>query len=165
MTGKDFGEMCRLIRPYDVVLRRFDAYLDTGFIPGFWNHAGVVSPGMTILHAVAEGVREESLFDFMKADHICLLRAAFSFDTDTVDTRALDILSKEYDFDFDFENGDRLSCTELVRTLFDGFDHGIPISTVNYFLFSRKLVIPDTIVSARFETIYDSRWSHDTRHR
>jgi len=159
LKGKDFSAVSEKIKPYDVVLRRFDKYLDNGFIEGFWNHAGICTPAYKILHAIAEGVVEESLFDFMKADHICILRPRFKYAPEELYKRLENVTGKEYDFSYDFSNGDRLSCTELIREIFTGQEHGIPYSTLNYFLFSRKVILPDSIYSANFEVKYDSRKS------
>lgn len=158
LKGAHFQEVSEKIQPYDVLLRRFDKYLDNGFIPGFWNHAGIYLPDKTILHAVAEGMKKEILFDFMKADHICILRPKFEVNNTQVKKQIASLLDKEYDFDFDFENGDRLSCTEVINFLFEGQDHGIPLSKMEYlFFFSRKIIIPDTIYTANFQVVYDSR--------
>lgn len=156
LKGDDFRVVSERIRPYDVLLRRFDKYIDNRFIPGFWNHAAVCLEDKTILHAIAEGVVKEDLFDFMKADHICILRPKFWYVEGILKERAKQFLGKEYDFSFDFKNGDRLSCTELAREFFTGFEHKIPLSETNFFFFSRQIVIPDTIYSANFEVIYDS---------
>lgn len=157
LKGKHFEMVSKILQPYDVLLRRFDKYIDNKFIPGFWNHAGVCLPDKNIIHAIAEGVVKETLFDFMKADHLCVLRPKFWYAEKTLLERANKLLGKEYDFSFDFKNGDRLSCTELVKEFFHGFEHNIPLSNLKLFFFSREIIIPDTIYSANFKVVYDSR--------
>ena len=155
LKGKDFDQVSQVIRKYDVMLRRFDAYLDNGFIPGWWNHAGIYmgrakDKNGTVIHAVAEGVLQETLFDFMRADHICILRPKFEYDPIKVDAQVMKAMKKEYDFDFDFANGDRLSCTETINFVFDGCQHGI--SRDRKFL-GRTGTAPDDILAANFEQV------------
>lgn len=156
IKGEDFQAVSTKIQPYDVLLRRFDRYIDNGFIPGFWNHAAIYTPQRKILHAIAEGVVEESLFDFMKTDHVCVLRPKFKFSRTAVQETLDKIKGAEYDFSFDFKNGDRLSCTEVIKTVYAGFEHRIPLSEMKFFFYSRQIVIPDTIYSANFDVVYDS---------
>jgi hypothetical protein len=157
ISGKDFERINKEIQPFDVLLRRFDNYLDNGFIPGFWNHAGIYFDG-GVLHAVAEGVKKETLFDFMKADHICLLRPKFEYSENLLQERLNSFLGKEYDFNFDFQdNADRLSCTEVIKEAFKDYDNLIPYTELDYFFFKRQAVVPDTIFTANFEVVYDSR--------
>lgn len=95
-------------------------------------------------------------FGFMKADHVCILRPKFQFSKTEVREKMSSLLGKEYDFSFDFKNGDRLSCTEVIRVIFEGCDHKIPLSEIKFWFFSRQIVVPDTVYSANFDVIYDS---------
>ncbi len=156
LKGDNFREVSIKLQPFDVLLRRFDRYIDNGFIPGFWNHAAIYTPQGKVLHAVAEGVIVEDIFDFMKADHVCILRPKFQFSKTEIRERMSSLLGKEYDFSFDFKNGDRLSCTEVIRVIFEGCDHKIPLSEIKFWFFSRQIVVPDTVYSANFDVIYDS---------
>lgn len=156
IKGGDYEEVSTKIQPFDVLLRRFDRYIDNGFIPGFWNHAAIYTPQETVIHAIAEGVVEETLFDFMKTDHVCVLRPKFQFSKPKVQEVLQKIKGMEYDFSFNFKDGDRLSCTEVIKTVYEGYPHGIPLSELKFFFFRRQIVIPDTIYSANFDVIYDS---------
>lgn len=156
IKGEDYKEVSTKIQPFDVLLRRFDRYIDNGFIPGFWNHAAIYTSQEKVLHAIAEGVVEETLFDFMKTDHVCVLRPKFQFSKSKIQEVLQKIKGMEYDFSFDFKNGDRLSCTEVIKTVYEGYPHGIPLSEMKFFFYSRQIVIPDTIYSANFDVIYDS---------
>jgi uncharacterized protein YycO len=157
LKGDDFDQITLKLQPGDVLLRRFDAYLDNGFIPGFWNHAGIctgakgdVNPEIT--HAVAEGVIKETLFDFCHADHIVILRPNFTYDKKIVKNRLDSAIGRPYDFDFDFTNGDRLSCTELIAYAFNTYDHGI-VQTPSWL--GRIIVKPDSLLSANFTKILE----------
>ena len=146
------------IQKHDVVLRRYDAYVDNRFIPGFWNHAGICTGIDEITHAISDGVVKESFFDFCKCDYICVLRPKFTFSQDILEERLKKAIDKEYDFSFDFRDNDKFSCTELIHYAFQGFESGIPLSKMDYFFFQQELVVPDEVYKSNFKVIYDSRF-------
>lgn len=129
VKGDLFESIANNIQTFDVLLRRYDTYLDKAFIPGYWNHAAVCSEGAgafsKILHATSDGVNEASLFDFMKTDHVCLLRPMFYFDGNKLKKIMQKMLTLPYDFDFDFDDPSKFSCSEVVEHLFSGYQHGI----------------------------------------
>jgi hypothetical protein len=148
IRGERFAQIANSIQTYDVLLRRYDTYLDKAFVPGWWNHAAICSNGSgafsTILHATSDGVNEESLFDFMKTDHVCLLRPDFYIDTQQITKEMQQITGSEYDFDFNFSDPAALSCTEVISYLFRHYNTGI---RQQWFL-GRQIVPPDNILRA-----------------
>jgi len=158
LKGQDFSEVSDKIAKYDVLLRRYDNYLDSHLIPGFWNHAGIYmghrnDKNGIVVHAIAEGVIEETLFDFCKADHIIVLRPKFNFMRSLVCERVFGAVGKEYDFSFDFKCEDRFSCTELIGAVFGDFDHGIKKTRA----LGKPIIAPDAIAAANFEVIVEIR--------
>lgn len=158
LKGKDFSAIQGAIQKYDVMLRRYDSYLDSHFIPGYWNHAGIYmghknDKNGLVVHAVAEGVIEETLFDFCKTDHLIILRPRFPFSKSAVGERVFEAVGKEYDFSFDFSNGDKLSCTELIDYVFDGTDTGIQRTKS----LGRPIIAPDSLTTANFDIVLEVR--------
>lgn len=158
LRGQDFSKIQSCIKKYDVVLRRYDNYLDTYLIPGFWNHAGIYmghrgDTNGTVVHALAEGVVEETLFDFCKADHLIILRPKFPFSKSDVSERTYSTVGKAYDFDFDFHCEDRLSCTELIAHIYSGCHHQIKQT----YTLGRASILPDSIAAANFNNILEIR--------
>lgn len=95
VKGRDARELIELVRPGDVLVRGFDAYLDGKLIPGTFSHAGLflgrtteadvasapphhrsrlVAGPQTVIHAIAEGVRTEDVLDFCRCDRLVVLR-------------------------------------------------------------------------------------------
>ncbi|MCJ8345519.1 hypothetical protein MJH12_08260, partial [bacterium] len=63
----------------DILLRRYDHFLDRQFIPGDLNHGGVYvgkdEDGVhSVIHSLSGGVFKESVFNFMRTDHFVVLR-------------------------------------------------------------------------------------------
>lgn len=159
LKGEDYRAVKKLIRPGDILIRRFEGYIDKWFIPGFWNHAGIFigddgDKVAQVIHAVSEGVVQEYLLDFMRTDHMMILRLSSEFPR-LAEARAIgsarSILGKPYDFGFDFGNADRFSCTELV-------DYCYPGLAKKKKRFGKKIIVADDFVgSDKLTVVWDSR--------
>jgi hypothetical protein len=86
LKGKDLYKGLELfyqgkIRKGDILLRRFDRYLDSYFIPGVWKHGGVFVgydadvDGPTVIHALSEGVLKEHVSLFFRTDYLWYFKA------------------------------------------------------------------------------------------
>lgn len=133
LKGEHYRTVNKVICPGDILIRRFEGYIDKWFIPGFWNHAGIYvgdvddSPEQ-VVHAVSEGVIQEDFLNFMRTDHMLILRPKdIGVDGSKVEhaiEKALSVVGKPYDFGFDFKNANRFSCTELVAFCYPGIVKG-----------------------------------------
>ena len=98
----------------------------------------------TIVEAVTSGVRLSSLNDFLDADDLVVLRPTCVFENIYDDTtailQALMQVGKEYDFDFDVHNKDKIICSELACICFP------KINWEEIRFFGKRTVSPDNIV-------------------
>lgn len=132
LKGAVYRKIRNMIKPGDIILRRYEGYLSSYMIPGFWNHAGLYigddgeNPEQ-VIHAISEGVIQEDILNFMRTDHMLVLRLA-SDEKGTAAknavARAKSIVGKPYDFGFDFKDTNRFSCTELVAYCYPGVVKG-----------------------------------------
>lgn len=96
VRGTEMRHICDLLVPGDVLLRKYDGYLDGRFIPGFFSHVGMylgrVDPGdhplsddprvsrsfasgsFMLAHSMAEGVFLDDILNFLRCDYIGVLR-------------------------------------------------------------------------------------------
>ena len=89
ITGNDILDILKLIKPGDIILRGYDMYLDGKFIPnktGYsindstknigknFSHGGIYIGNNTIIHAIAEGVSEINIIDYVQCDRIAIFR-------------------------------------------------------------------------------------------
>jgi hypothetical protein len=130
LKGEHYREIRDLLRPGDIVLRRFNNYLDSYIIPGFFNHAGLYVGDVDdkpeqVIHALSEGIIQEDILNFMRTDDLCILRVkephgVWSASVIEAIKRAKSVVGQHYDFSFDFSESKRLSCTELVAMCYPG---------------------------------------------
>lgn len=132
LKGEHYREVVKIIKPGDILIRRFEGYVDKFFIPGWWNHAGIYigddgDKPEQVIHAISEGVIQEDLLNFMRTDHMCILRAAPGKGWKNVKAaikKAKAIVGQPYDFGFDFKDTHRFSCTELAAYCHPGLVEG-----------------------------------------
>ncbi len=125
LKGHHYREVEKIIKPGDILIRRFEGYVDKWFIPGYWNHAGIYIGDKKVVHAISEGVIEQDLIDFMRTDHMIILRLRNQLvelqlqhgqenPTQNAINLAKELVGREYDFSFDFADTNKFSCTEVV---------------------------------------------------
>ncbi len=95
VKGEHMREVMKLVRPGDILLRRYDQYLDGFFIPGYFSHVGLylgevteadralvpeakreqlVTGEQVVIHALAEGVLMEDFLNFCRCDGMLVVR-------------------------------------------------------------------------------------------
>ena len=68
VRGPDVRRILDIVEPGDILLRRFDGYLNTLFTPGYFSHAGIFVGSNQIVHAVSQGTIQEDILNFCRAD-------------------------------------------------------------------------------------------------
>ncbi len=155
LKGRHYRDVEKIIEPGDILIRRFEGYIDKWLIPGWFNHAGIYvgevdGEDHKVIHAVSDGVIVEDLVDFMRTDHLVVLRAPEDYPHGAIEL-AKQAIGCKYDFAFDFTETLRFSCTELISYCFKYLIKGKK-------RFGRQTVVADDIVSTPELTIvWDSR--------
>lgn len=155
LKGKHYRNLDKIIKPGDIIIRRFEGYIDKWIIPGWWNHAGIYigeidGKDHKVIHAISDGVIVDDLIDFMRTDHMIVLRAPEAGRNLAIEM-AKAAIGSEYDFAFDFKNNVRFSCTELISHCYPGMITGKK-------RLGRMTVVADDIVETpTLEVVWDSR--------
>jgi len=123
VRGADVRRILDIVEPGDILLRRFDSYLNTLFTPGYFSHAGIFVGNNQIVHAVSQGTISEDILNFCRADAVCVfsvvnlthpkpqIRLAVE--------RALAAADENIDYDFDFSGlNETYYCTELIDVVY-----------------------------------------------
>ncbi|WP_242342008.1 hypothetical protein [Anaeromyxobacter terrae] len=214
VKGRDARAVIDCVRPGDVLVRGYDAYLDGKLIPGLFSHAGLYLGRTThadralapadardrlaigeqiVIHAIAEGVLTEDVLDFCRCDRLVVLRfparlraraeapaddpgplgeeerlvrdrlagggeVSFEEAWPVVRSVALAQLGLPYDFDLDFTDLERLSCTELVHRATRALAPFLGVQPERHRILglSGVGILPDAFVRAPLELVYAS---------
>ena len=117
IRGEAIREIEKQLKPGDIILRKYDHYLDGYLIPGKYSHASIYIGNSKLIHAVAEGVKEIDLIDFCQCDNICILRPLE--DPTYAITNAILYKGKPYDFYFNAKDSKEFYCHELVAKCYN----------------------------------------------
>ncbi len=133
------------LEPGDVIVTRHAKALTNMFLPGFWPHAafyvgtqeqrkaaGINVDSKTdrqwtddnsVLEARKDGVLFRPLSETLTVDTFVVLRPNLSHESiRQAIERAFVHEGKQFNFDFDFFNSDRIVCTEVVYRAYDGLE-------------------------------------------
>ena len=122
VKGQEARYISNVLEPGDILLSKFDGYISSRMIKGFWSHAAIYVGNNTIIHAIGKGVQIEDILDFVRTDHIVVLRLK-NVSQDEINTaieKAFKMAEDKimYDYDFDSDN-EALYCTELVNACYN----------------------------------------------
>lgn len=146
VSGQDTEDVHRIIKKGDIVLRGYDDYLDNIFIPGDFSHSGIYTGDGKVIHAVAQGVIQCSLTDFMRCDKFCLVRPVKG--QKLAIQRAKTWLGRAYDYDFKSQNS-AFYCHQLVAQCYLQLQ---PNKEVPYFRFIRFTSLDPVYLAQSFLT-------------
>jgi hypothetical protein len=145
VTPDILGSIKSFLRPGDVIVTRHAKALTNLFFPGVWPHAALYvgtpeerraadisvdqdkqhrwTGDICVLEARKDGVLLRSLQETLTVDAFVVLRPDLEADSiKQAVERALLHEGKQYNFDFNFFNSDRVVCTELVYRAYDGLE-------------------------------------------
>lgn len=123
MDGVHVRKALSVLKPGDVILRGYDNYLDGWFIDDEfkYSHGAVYIGNNQIVHAVAEGVSNIDVLDFMQCDRICIFRPA-AYQDEAIE-KAQKFVEDNVPYDFIFQKGDSaLYCFELAAECYKKLD-------------------------------------------
>lgn len=153
-----------LLHPYDIVISKSPQHITDYFIPGRYGHAAIwfgfnierkenpptrkrklraaMINNPAIAEVVRSGARFGSLKDFADGQEYVILRLKDI--SPEQKARIIEItrmqMGKEYDFNFDIESSETLTCTELVYLAYDFIDW----ETI--YTFGRFSIAPDNLL-------------------
>ncbi len=157
VIAKDIRNLLSVIKPGDLILRRYTYYVDGYFIKKRkYSHTGIVINNKQMVHSIAEGVSYVDPIDFVKdCDGFVVLRPNYT-ETQLAITiaKAHSIIGTPYDFMF--KDGERtLYCHEAVNCCLMKSGIGVePKRRLCGFVY-KTVVIDEDFLDA-FLTIYET---------
>ncbi len=145
VTSSTVHSIAEFLQSGDVIVTRHAKALTNLFFPGFWPHAALyvgtpeqrqaanikIGPekehlwvnNICVLEAKKDGVLLRPLRDTLTVDTFVILRPKLTPQSiSNAIERALLHEGKQYNFDFNFFNSDRIVCTELIYRAYDGLE-------------------------------------------
>ena len=170
VTGEKCREILQEIKEGDVLLRGYDHYLDSFFIPlgkSKCSHSGIYIGNDQVVHSIAEGVKCEDVLNFLRADRVVLLRPLVSFDEVTkAIEHAKSCIGKKYDFNFETEDtednntrNDKYFCHEFTKSCYPSIKIEKMVGKARFLgLKSPPIFLADSFyTNVKFTKVYRSR--------
>jgi len=147
VKGTDMRSVLNMIKPGDIILRRYDHYLGTLFIPGYFSHSAMYLGDNIIIHMLGEGINKEDILTFIRCDAICILRCqdAVLINNAIIESERLWNNRIQYDYNFDFKSDDYMTCTEFINHCFGGLFK------------NKKIIIPDDFLNSIFNVEFTTK--------
>jgi uncharacterized protein YycO len=142
VRGRAVREILNVVEPGDILLRRFDGYLNS-LCTGFWGHAGIYVGNNNMVHSVSAGCIKEDILNFCRADAVCILRLYAPGEQATTKALLMSQMNTPYDYEFSSTN-ESYYCTELVDMVHDHvFKDDYTVVAGN------TLLTPDSVYSSK----------------
>lgn len=152
-----------LVQPGDILLRAYDNYLDSLFIPGVWKHAAVAIDNRNVVQALGHGVEQDDIVQFCRTDHVQIMRFPNITPAQVNDivAYAKAQIGKPYDYDFLISNANKFYCSELVIDSYNSVETLLNITPKGAkllgFLPTWPVISPDDLANCpQLITIYKS---------
>ena len=141
IKGTHMRKILNTLKPGDILLRKYDHYLGSRIIPGYWSHAAIFVGRNKVVQMLGIGISTEDILTFMRCDDIAILRHNSIDAIVKAVQMAEDLADEDIKYDYDFKSAnDKFYCTELVAHLYDVTN--IPGMTHEYILPDDMLNIP-----------------------
>ncbi len=159
-SEKNAADLRPFLRPFDIVLMRSPNHLTNKFIPGYFGHVGIwlgnnlverylIKPfekyrkdGVAMVEMLRSGMQISTLDEFADGEIFLVMRPE-NLTRKQKKNILFNIrkqLTKAYDFNFDVESPEAITCTELVYLAYDFIDWKIR------FTMERYTISPDDLV-------------------
>ena len=159
IKGHDSREIMELIQPGDIILKKYKHYLGNIIISLFsgtyWPHIAVYVgdhdglPGR-VIHMVGEGIANDDLLTFLRADNIKVMRCKKSsyVDSAVIEAKYYFKEKPKYDIEFSFTNN-TLYCSELILLCY-------PEATFSERI-KESIIYPDDFLKSIFDVVWEKK--------
>lgn len=151
--AKHIEDMMEVIQEGDILMRGYNYYLDSIFIPGDYTHSGLVINKREVIHSIAEGVQSIHPMDFVKdTDRFCILRPQYQGNSVYLATdRALwHCEANKTEYDFTFKEDGRYYCHEFTADCLEKAGITVPKIKKSFgvwpFRFLRELYLASSFI-------------------
>jgi len=143
LKGPDWREILNIIQPGDIVLNAHDNYVSSWFIKGDFGHVGLYVGNDKIIHVRTDGIFEEDILTFLRADNAAIVRPTNQTLVRPAIAKAYEYLGKKVEYDYDFNKNDTLQfyCSEFTDFCYNYLLNN-SVSANNKFIYPDDYLIP-----------------------
>lgn len=102
ITGWMIRQCEQMLKPGDILLRRYNGALLSCFIPGRYSHSAIYAGDGVVIHALGDGVQKTDLIDFLRCDGYAILRCNRE-NAEEFAAKAVEIAKSYIGYDYDYE--------------------------------------------------------------
>lgn len=148
IKGQHMRDILSILKPGDILLRRYNHYLGSLAVPGYWSHVAIYVGDDKVIHMLGNGIAREDILTFMRCDDIMVLRCPEKDRVLNAICASYNYynLSIKYDYSFNFKDKSKMSCTELLHDVY-----AEPKITKRL---SDKYICPDDFLNSIFEVVW-----------
>lgn len=121
---ENIGRLMPRLKKWDIVIQKSSFRLTDHFIPGHFGHAAIYLGDSIFIEGIQRGVVASDPFHFAEGDSYIVIRQKQI--TEEQERRMQRLLNgqigKKYDFNYNANAPDKMTCTELVFIVFDRFN-------------------------------------------
>jgi len=151
LKGPDWRAILDIIKPGDVIGSAHNHYVSSWFIKGDFGHVGLYVGNNKIIHVRTDGIVEEDILTFLRADNAFVVRPTNVELVPPAITKAYTQLAKniEYDYDFNKQDTEQFYCSEFTDFCY-GYLLREGVSKDKNYIFPDDYLVP----SALFDIIW-----------
>lgn len=148
IKGPHTRQVLDVLKPGDVLLRKYKHYLGSMLIPGYWSHAAIYIGDNQVVHMLGCGITNEDILTFLRCDDVMVIRCIDEARIESAIKEAFNYLHKGigYDYEFDFEDTKEMSCTEFIDVCYGRLEYKSK--------FINKLILPDDLLGSMFKVVW-----------
>jgi len=132
-----------LLEPCDIICQKSRGRLSDKFIPGYFGHAAIYLGDSSFAEAIVDGAVISNPYKFAEGDTYLIIRhkKLTSEQKEQIIDLVMAQLGKKYDFLYDSESPNEVTCAEMIYLVYDFIDWETDR------IAGRYMITPDNIVS------------------
>lgn len=144
---KNVGRLLPNLKKWDIILQKSPGRLTDKFIPGYFGHAAIYLGDSVFAEGLHNGIVKSDPVHFAEGESFLIIRMkSISTENDKkFEQLVKGQMGKKYDFHYDLNLPDRLSCTELIYCVYEDTRWQTQKKSYGHMLF------PDQIVQTAME--------------
>ena len=121
---KNVSRLMPYLQKWDIIMQKSPGRLTDKFIPGHFGHAAIYMGDSIFIEGIQKGVIFSDPLRFAEGGSFLVIRLKEISEENEkrISQLAMGQIGKKYDFNFDVDYPDQITCTELIYLVYEDFD-------------------------------------------